>query len=647
MQVICKDKSRYIDYKAIVQELDSTASELEELESAFSFCCPNADSSSKFACLRTVELLHAAKEGRTSIVELLLDAGVPANPTDQQQETALHAAAASNQASTVELLLQFKPNRANSYLCNRAGNTAMHVAAAAGHTSSVQAFLRAGIHPDLTNKQSRSVLALAAAAGHADTAQLLLQHDADPNMQDPRGITALHLAAANGHSAVVEVLLRIGAAVDTANSRGRTALHKAAAGMSEGHAAAVRLLLEQHAPSSVTAVIQALLDRHAETAAADLQRSTPLHIATRNGCMTCLQLLLTAHAEANVADADGRSALHHAVAAGHAAAVSKLLAVGASANAADNQGATVLELACRQGRADIITQLLQATAEVSALGFGGWTSLHVAAYYGHMEPTRLLISHDANLDAKIALQAPPRMLPATANKPNFYMAGCTALHLAVYNGQTGMMQLLLQAGASPHIADNSHLTPLAWAANLAYMPALNCLLLHSAYSTEAAIHDMVSSAKVAAGQRAWLYNVKQVAGAAGSRHSIVRKLLLPAFQRNPVLAHIALSSGDAFFDILSGATVAHVLAEEWLQAEAATKDISKQRTAVQSLIVSMAAAHKQQQAQLVLQQQDLDKQRAQFASQQQVAAAAVAKVQLQLTAQKVGLLESAEKQLSL
>lgn len=158
------------------------------------------------------------------------------------------------------------------------------------------------------------------------------------------------------------------------------------------------------------------------------------------------------------------------------------------------------------------------------------------------------------------------------------------------------LEELLSRGAAVHASGSADCSPLHMAAATGHMPTIECLLQHSWLDTSAAAGDMARSA-VAAAQATILD--------ASTKQSVVLRLLLPAVRSNTVAAKATLQQCME----PAGSTVSSVLIDAWLESATVVADITRQRIAVQHLIVSMAAVHKQQLGELEKAQQDLLKEK--------------------------------------
>lgn len=186
----------------------------------------------------------AAAEGDLDLVDLFLDAGMPAPTRDAWGNSALLEAARNDRPGVVERLLArgSKPGDAPG------GEPPLAVAAESGSLEALAALLGAGADPDQPADPSRGPggtplqracaaeaweaarllleggaspglpapplpppLCLAAESGHAPTVALLLAKGADPNARAPGGTSPLALAVPNGHVEVVRLLLLGGA----------------------------------------------------------------------------------------------------------------------------------------------------------------------------------------------------------------------------------------------------------------------------------------------------------------------------------------------------------------------------------------------------------------------------------------------------
>ncbi|XP_035658155.1 death-associated protein kinase 1-like [Branchiostoma floridae] len=104
-------------------------------------------------------------------------------------------------------------------------------------------------------------------------------------------------------------------------------------------------------------------------------------------------------------------------------------------------GGTALHEASGNGNTEIVKLLLQHDADVEARDSYGRTALHVACITGNTEIVKLLLQHDADVEAR----------------DNY---GWTALHVASMAGNTEIVKLLFQHDADVEARDNDGRKPM-------------------------------------------------------------------------------------------------------------------------------------------------------------------------------------------
>lgn len=174
-------------------------------------------------------------------VRALLELGAPMNELDDAKLSALHHAAAANQAPAAALLIE-RGMDVNFILPPEVLSPLM-LAAATNATAAMRVLFEKGARANAL-VELESALHMATRGGHTEAVALLLEHKADVKMRDTRLATPLHLAAGGGHVEIMKLLLAHGAEVDARDIRRFTPLHQAAV---TGKMEAVRLLCEQGA----------------------------------------------------------------------------------------------------------------------------------------------------------------------------------------------------------------------------------------------------------------------------------------------------------------------------------------------------------------------------------------------------------------
>lgn len=172
-------------------------------------------------------LLEAAQKGHGNVVGALLDAGVPIQSRNSDNETALDLALRFRRRDVAQVLL------ARGFPFSAAQRErAIKSAVLRGEADMVELLLPKDADP-------AAFLGDAALKGHFPVVELLLAKGAKLN-----GTTALHDAALGGHAQVVEFLIERGADIHGQDDMGNTPLHVAA---SYGRKLVVQLLLDRGA----------------------------------------------------------------------------------------------------------------------------------------------------------------------------------------------------------------------------------------------------------------------------------------------------------------------------------------------------------------------------------------------------------------
>ncbi len=189
-------------------------------------------------------------------------------------------------------------------------------AARTGRLEAVEAFLKAGMKPEVTDAEGNTALLLAAAAGHGHVVNFLLAQHANPNAVRQDGDTPLIVAARQGDREAVRALLEAGADPNARNSQDLSPLAEAAL---EGRVAAIEVLgphsrssldysLQLAAVKGRTEVMDALLRHGANVLARSSENRTPLMYAAKYGHQEAVRLLLERGSNALALDDDLKTA---------------------------------------------------------------------------------------------------------------------------------------------------------------------------------------------------------------------------------------------------------------------------------------------------------------------------------------------------
>uniref|UniRef100_A0A3Q0QSR1 Ankyrin repeat and sterile alpha motif domain containing 1A n=1 Tax=Amphilophus citrinellus TaxID=61819 RepID=A0A3Q0QSR1_AMPCI len=172
-------------------------------------------------------LHHAALNGHSEVVEVLLRNEALTNIADNKGCYPLHLAAWKGDEHIVKLLIHQGPSHPKLNEQNNDNETPLHCAAQYGHSRVVRLLLEELTDPTMRNNKFETPLDLAALYGRLAVVKLLLS--AHPNLLscNTKKHTPLHLASRNGHLPVVEVLLDAGMDINYETEKG-SALHEAA-----------------------------------------------------------------------------------------------------------------------------------------------------------------------------------------------------------------------------------------------------------------------------------------------------------------------------------------------------------------------------------------------------------------------------------
>lgn len=298
----------------------------------------------------------------------------------------------------------------------------LHMAALLGAREAVEHLLDLGVSPD-ERKHDRlpTALHLAILAGDETTALLLLEHGAQPGMVIGQGRSALSLAVMLGHAVVAEAILARGLAVDHADGSGMTPLSAAAKG-------------------GQTAMAKWLIQQGANVNSQDVHGLTPLHIAVLGDHQEIVQLLLAAHADQGLADHHGRIPVWLAVRLVRLEALRALLKQPAFMDIAAPNGQSPLLTALRSNRRDLLAVLAEFGVDLTKRYEQGQTLLHLAV---NMNATNSVMWLAENTDLNGQDEQ-----------------GYTPLARAVEQNKTGLVRILINAGADVNLSLQSGFSPL-------------------------------------------------------------------------------------------------------------------------------------------------------------------------------------------
>lgn len=368
------------------------------------------------------------------------------NQADSAGFTALHRAAASNNAALLPLLLQ-QGARSDAPASVPAADEAAVIVPEVSVFADPSRQLKGGLSAWLPRRQGSGDKAEEGAAAPADAPAMVTGWS-------PLLSAALHCQAGE---ASVKALLAGGAQPLASASNGRTALQLLArcAGPDPAPVVAAIVARARGAKGGSAALRQHLNAADAGSGETALLAA----VARQHGAL--VDVLLGAGADANQADKAGLAPLHVALAAGQAAPVQRLLAARANPDRANPQGVLPLVQAVEQGQPEVVQALLAGGARVNVTLAQGGTPLHRAVAGRNPAIVQALLAARAAPDARDG-------------------AGKAPLHLALDAGDAALAGLLLGAGASPDLRNSDTRTPLVQAVQAGDSAMVGMLLQHRA-----------------------------------------------------------------------------------------------------------------------------------------------------------------------
>ncbi|XP_052389010.1 serine/threonine-protein phosphatase 6 regulatory ankyrin repeat subunit B-like isoform X1 [Carassius gibelio] len=406
----------------------------------------------------------AARHGALQMIRALIQEGGDVTWKSKVGENPLHVAVRHCHAHVVEEILNSLSNERSSQdaeLCVREGNqkgeTPLHLAAELRSDAVHQVDEDTRIikilmehHADVTavtRQSGETPLHYNARVGNTAVLQEMLSNVPSNQLQTAinkhakNGWSPLLLAAEQGHTEVVKILLQNNARVDVFDEEGKAAIHLAA---EQGHQDIVDILLAHNAfvntktklgltplhlsaQSGSAQLVRLLVETHqASVDALSLKKQTPLHLAAFSGQLDVCSSLLNLKADITATDIQNQTPLHLAVENDHSEVVKLFLRHQPKlAQLANMEGATCTHIAAAKGSVAVIKELLLFTQGPVTLNnkAKGLCPLHLAAAGGNTEVVKVLLDAGASVTEEDT-------------------DGMTAIHLAAKNGHTHILEVL-------------------------------------------------------------------------------------------------------------------------------------------------------------------------------------------------------------
>ena len=406
---------------------------------------PNITGDDGFTCLQWIVYSDCNKE----VLQALIDHGADVNATDKNNQTTLMIACKKRNEDAINVLLNA---RADPNIGDIDGDTCLNEAVGRGCTKEIiEEIIHRGANVNASGEVNITPLIMACHRGNKDAIDVLLNGGADPTIGDIDGNTCLHEAVAQDCTQeVIEKIICHGADVNATSKDNVTALMRAC---KKGNIDAINILLNAGADPDIAGndgytcfhfaaggycskeTLQTIINHSTDVNAAIKNNETTLMKACYTGNIDAINILLNAGANLHISDNYGDTWLHHAAFGDCTKDVFQtIIDHGADVNATDKNNKTALVIACDKCNEGAINVLLNAGADPNISDDDGFASLQTAVYGDcSIEILQAVLDHGADVNA--------------TNKHNQ-----TALIAASKKGSTDAINVLLNAGANPHIA---------------------------------------------------------------------------------------------------------------------------------------------------------------------------------------------------
>lgn len=362
-------------------------------------------------------LLDAVHNGYGEIVNLLLEAGVDVNLTNEANAPLIAVALSQNNEAMVRTILEFNPDL---NIQDTEGHTVLHYISRDTPLTSVRLAVHAGAKLNTVDKKKNSPLSIAIRFSTLEVVEYLISKKADVNPSEGMDGPPLHIACQRGSFDMVKLLVQSGANT-TFFSAGRFSTPIMAACLrsredsNEERVKTIRLLLENGADAklyggmfgyaivagclaSSAVVVKLLLEVGATPGVEDSMGRKPVHLASYNS-ITTLNALDAGEEDFALKDKCGRVALHYAAVSGQLDLIEDVLtrseSAGVGIDEPDNDDWTPLLWAVRaapmwiwedrlSNHLDVVNFLLEKGANPEARGKGihkDWLPQEVAIYH--------------------------------------------------------------------------------------------------------------------------------------------------------------------------------------------------------------------------------------------------------------------------
>ena len=417
-------------------------------------------------------LIVACGKGNEEAINVLLSTEANCNITDADGATCFHHAVFGG--CSKETLQAIINHGADINAGDNNNRTPLMIGCWKDNVEAINVLLNAGADSRIVDVNGATCFHHAVLGGCSKgTLQAIIDHDTDIDAADNNNRTALMIGCWKDNVEAINVLLNAGADSRIVDVNGATCFHHAVlGGCSKG-------------------TLQAIIDHDTDIDAADNNNRTALMIAFNKDNVEAIDVLLNAGADSNIPCADGTTSIHHAVHGGCSKeTLQAIISHGADINAADNTNRTALMIGCWKDNEKVIDVLLNAGADSNITDSMGATWIHYAVHGDCSKETlQAIIDNGADINAagngkKTALmigcwkgniEAINVLLNAGADSNITDDVGETCIHHAV-NGGKETLQAIINHGADVNVRDKHSVTALMVACWKENVDAINILL---------------------------------------------------------------------------------------------------------------------------------------------------------------------------
>ena len=427
-------------------------------------------------------LIGATSSGRTEVLDILFQIGLPVDELTLYNETPLMSAVRSGQCETFAFLLDRGANingqtnkpkadegdvhgdsgsdyseeddYASWYEFKHRHRPPLYCALEVGQEKVAKLLIERGADTSYSQDDDTSLSELAAKHGFSDILGLLGCKDDFHCDKIVDGDTLLTSAAGRGDIKSVRYLLQNGADVNMKSVRGETALTS---------------VIQFADLPRVLEVVKLLISFGADINAKNVGSRTPLSLACSRNFYQVAELLLEFGCETGSIYGDSFSPLHHASENNNGKLAEILLQYGADANEKDDE-MTPLHVAASSSGILAAQVLLKHGADVEVVNLSGETPLAVAAGHGNLPMIKLSIESGANVHTQDKHGRTPLIL-----------ALCNMRYLEFEDAGVAVVQYLLNRGSSVNATDVYGRSPVHYVPPSATRELFDLLLHHGAH----------------------------------------------------------------------------------------------------------------------------------------------------------------------